>query len=369
MSNWLPTEKQRLLLRAALLDAPDAERALAEWTRTVDFDDIDHGSTRLVPLLYRNLIRLGLEHADLERMKGIYKRSWYSTLLLVHRAAPIIEALQREGVDCVIMKGLGLRELAYSNDLASRPVSDADVLVAPAHAAHAISLLEQWGFSNLGKAEFGPGRFASYHAFGFSRSELEEIDLHWRPLYHCSDRAFTERVLARSQTLMLGSASTRTLSPSDHLLVALAHGASVNEVPPIRWVADAVLLMRNHKIDWHLVLFEARATKNVSSIGVGLRWLRDNLQVDVPADVLHEIESLPSDALDRLVFATRTANVSRRSMAVRLGVDYLVRTQSESFKDRVFRFPRYASATLAGGSTSWSVAATNIIRFGPKAKP
>jgi hypothetical protein len=369
MSSWIPNPTQRLLLRAALLDEADAAQALSQWSKAIDFDDIDYGSTRLVPLLYRNITRLGLGHRDIDRMKGIHKRSWYSTLLLVHRVAPIVAALQAEGIECFVLKGLGLRELAYSKDLATRPVGDADILVSKTMAPRAVTLLTAWGFSSPSKDTFGPAAFASYHAFGFSRNQLEEFDLHWRPLYYCRDAQFGQRLQSRAIQFELGGVRTQTLIPTDHLLMTLAHASNVNVVPPIRWVADASLLIRHNTIDWQLLIDEARATRNVMSVVHGLLWIREHLNVSIPETVVNELENLRSTVVDRLIFATRTAKVSRRSAAFRLGLDYVVRTESEKNLDRVSQFPRYVKATLSRGDANWGTALKRVILYGPKGKP
>jgi hypothetical protein len=48
----------------------------------------------------------------------------------------------------------------------------------------------------------------------------------------------------------IGEANTRTLVPADMLLHTIAHGARSNAVSPIRWVADAVHILRYTAIDW-----------------------------------------------------------------------------------------------------------------------
>ena len=56
-----PTPEQELLLRAALLQGEASLKAWQEWKSTLDFDHIDPGSQRLVPLLYHNLQRQGVQ--------------------------------------------------------------------------------------------------------------------------------------------------------------------------------------------------------------------------------------------------------------------------------------------------------------------
>ena len=53
----LPTKEQELLLKAALLKGEEAIKAWHEWKTCVDIEFIDHGSNRLLPLLYFNLVQ------------------------------------------------------------------------------------------------------------------------------------------------------------------------------------------------------------------------------------------------------------------------------------------------------------------------
>src|SRR5690349_14524715 len=94
-----PMPEQLLVLHAALDPAPDALRAWQQWRRAVDFDDVDHGSTRLLPLVYRNL---GPDSFDAEvagRLKGLYRRAWSHSQLIFKRAAGAIALLEGAGIE------------------------------------------------------------------------------------------------------------------------------------------------------------------------------------------------------------------------------------------------------------------------------
>ena len=82
-SYW-PTRAEELLLRAACGSGPSARDAWVEWQESTEFDLIDGASQQLVPLLYQNLLREGLDGADLGRCKGLYRRAWYTNQILFH---------------------------------------------------------------------------------------------------------------------------------------------------------------------------------------------------------------------------------------------------------------------------------------------
>ena len=70
-----PTPAQELLLRSALLTGPGALEAWQRWKSQHDLveSELDHGSFRLLPLVYRNLSAQGIEEPHLARLKGIYR--------------------------------------------------------------------------------------------------------------------------------------------------------------------------------------------------------------------------------------------------------------------------------------------------------
>ena len=51
-----PTHEQELLLKAVLLQGEGSIAAWKSWADAIDFDQLDAGSQRLLPLLYRNLV-------------------------------------------------------------------------------------------------------------------------------------------------------------------------------------------------------------------------------------------------------------------------------------------------------------------------
>ena len=67
-----PTWEQESLLKAALLQGEEAIKAWHKWKSRVDVDQLDPGSLRLLPLLYRNLRTHGVEDPLMNRFKGIY---------------------------------------------------------------------------------------------------------------------------------------------------------------------------------------------------------------------------------------------------------------------------------------------------------
>src|SRR5262249_54557182 len=139
------TPTQELLLRAALLDGPEAEGAFEAWQARVDLAQIDAGSFRLLPLLYANLTRLGIRSPLSARLRGIHRQAWYRNQVLFRRGAETLRALEGAGIPTLLLKGIPLALLHY-RDEAVRPMADADVLVPTQAVTGALAVLRRAGW-------------------------------------------------------------------------------------------------------------------------------------------------------------------------------------------------------------------------------
>jgi hypothetical protein len=120
-----PTARQELLLRAALLPTAEAGAAWSEWAAGPAMDNLDEGSYRLLPLVYRNLKAQRIQHRLMGTLKGLYRRAWCENQLLFHRTVGVLESLRKAGIPTLLLKGAALA-LEYYKDLGARPMSDLD---------------------------------------------------------------------------------------------------------------------------------------------------------------------------------------------------------------------------------------------------
>src|SRR5207237_7629349 len=97
-----PTREQERLLRAALLRGPLALEAWDEWKAGADMDPLDAGSYRLLPQLYRNLHRQGVDEPVLVLFRGIYRRTWYENQLRFHQLAGLLRSFRDAGIDTMV---------------------------------------------------------------------------------------------------------------------------------------------------------------------------------------------------------------------------------------------------------------------------
>jgi hypothetical protein len=293
-----PSPSQTLVLRAALSQPEQARRAWESWRAAVDFDQIDHGSMRLLPLVYRNL---GAESFDPEvagRMKGIYRRSWSHNQMLFSRAAGAIAELSEAGIETMVLKGASLSLLAYES-AGVRPMDDVDVLVPIGRATDAIRVMRAAGWRPEKQDAEAWARV--HHSMGIDGPEGGNMDLHWFSLWQPA----RDDPLWRS-AVPLELSGTRTLAPcpADQLLLVCVHGTPWSPLPPFRWIADATAVIRSSGdgLDWDRLASEAERRQLTVAAAAALGYLREEFALAVPEAVLDRLRASPASRHERAAF-------------------------------------------------------------------
>ena len=297
-----PTPFQELLLKATLLKTDAALQAWQEWFEQDGLDRLDHGSYRLLPLTYRNLQRLGYQDPVMMKLKGVDRRAWCENHLVFRRMAPLLAAFHQAGIPTLLLKGAALTMLHY-RDFGLRPMQDLDILVPEERALEVVSLLEAQGWSRITLPAVSIGRFfLSYRqSADFKRHEQERVDLHWHVLFQACHRDADQLFWEASVPIEFEGQSTRALCPTDQLLHACSHGVAWNEIPPLRWVADACCVIESSVIDWQRLVQIAATCRVVPPLRDALRYLINTGGAPVPEEVVQELEAMtvtPNEQLE-----------------------------------------------------------------------
>jgi len=137
-------------------------------------------------------------------------------------------------------------------------------------------------------------------------TESEELDLHWHVLsvlpFADTDDAFWRG----SVPAQIGGVPTRALCPVDELLHLIVHGLHWNPVHSLRWVADAVMILRvTPAFDWEALCRTAEDLALVSPVRSALAYLARRSFATVPARVLAALDALPVSPGQRLEWWAR----------------------------------------------------------------
>jgi Uncharacterised nucleotidyltransferase len=172
-------------------------------------------------------------------------------------AAEVAEALEAEGVPCILLKGRVLADWLYDADEV-RAYGDADLMVAPSNWTRAQAILQSMGF--VGELDhLGHPRMESYTSYPFVRGD-DHVDLHctlWgvgAPFQRVWDE-----LSATTELKQVGGRTLATLGPAARAmhvaLHAVQHGVldtkmtadlerAVDRLPLSLWEQAAALALR-----------------------------------------------------------------------------------------------------------------------------
>ena len=287
-----------------------------EWRSSVDFENLDYGSHRLLPLLHLNLLRHQAPvHPWFGRMKGLHRHSWVQNQRLFARVANLVREFHEElGTPAMLLKGAALAMHVYP-DPGLRPMHDCDLLVPLPAVPAAMTLLERrgwrpvknWAETGRPMANMTALRRRLTHAQHFVANDSDpsrkaaDIDLHWFALEDAgNNNDLNTDLWSRALTVALPDGTPVLIPDSTDLLAHVClHGLRTNDLPPVRWVADAVLLLRSSTaggevtlpIDWQRLQGLAVQRALTLRLTAALAILADTTGVQVPSEVLTRLRS------------------------------------------------------------------------------
>jgi hypothetical protein len=285
-----PSADQRLLLEAGLYDDDSAIDAFHVWRSRVRLeDDFSATTSRLLPLVYHNLHRRGVTDPIMQRLKGVYRHSWYRTNRVLHAAERVLAGLVSAGVPVLLTKGAPLA-LSYYRNPALRPMADVDVVVPEAQLDVALGVLAELGWK--GAWPDAPTR-QFRHANQIFGPDGSELDLHWKPMYESGAASVDDSFFASAEVLDVGGVRVLQPDPTHALFHTVVHGIRWNDETPIRWIADAVTILRarGNEVRWDVMQQLATELGVRYRVLLGLSFLAESFRAPIPADVLATLRS------------------------------------------------------------------------------
>lgn len=343
-----PTRQQELLLQAGLLRG---DRAAAAWNELRPSLDIDHQSgesNRLLPLVYRNLLALGIDEPEMPRLKGLYRVTWYKNQMLLHHLASVLQMFADARIETLVLKGAPLI-VQYYRDAGLRPMEDFDILVPTQKAMAAVKVLKDAGWKpewELSPADLPKGFERLRHGVRFYDGEGRKCDLHWRvmsnllPDVRGSDDDFWQGAVS----VEIAGVPTRALNAADQLLHVCVHGASFVPEGTARWAADSMVLLAavGTNMDWNRLIAQTKKHRAVLPMRDALTYLARTLEAPVPPAVVERFLRLPTTRRERFAY-----RVSTRRRPTALGelpgtlAQYARISACWSLPQVVMRFPRF----------------------------
>ena len=303
LGNSWPNEEQTLLLHAALLSGRPAEDAWQSWKARIDFDKIDYASYKLLPLVARNSDLESLQDPIFEKCKGIYRRNWVSNQLNWGKLLPILDQLTKAGVNkIVLLKGMAMI-LSFYRDFGMRVIGDVDILIEREQLPIAAPFLRESGWEQTYTRidEKNQEHLKKWHALNFTHPNGLLLDLHWSFIQENSPAM--DLAVLRDAT-PLKNLGLYVPSPTDLLLQTCIHGVKYSPVPLIRWVADAMSILKTSEqpIQWDRFIELANYAHICRPLYFALQYLVQHFDAPIPQDALLKLQAHPSTRLERLEY-------------------------------------------------------------------
>ncbi|MBL8895137.1 MAG: nucleotidyltransferase family protein [Rhizobiales bacterium] len=290
----LPRGPLDLLAKAALAPPEIARQAWAEWRRGYTLDETPWNEVRMLGSVAPRLKWLEKDASIAPRIQGIRKFLYAQTQICLMGAMEGLRALSGAGIPFMFLKGTAriARNPAAAQE---RLVRDVDILVHPEHKDEAIGLLLKagWGFSASGRWQaywFQVDNTANHHAWSYAKGN-SEIDVH-----HFSNAlnrllGDDDALWQRAEPLDWRGLPLFVPSPTDNLIVSLAHGVRWSKDEAADWTVDASASIDSGIVDWPVFVAEIQSRKIEAEAAAGLRYLKDALTRPIPSEVLNMLEA------------------------------------------------------------------------------
>ena len=273
-----PNDAQLDLLKAALLPADQAAPAWRRWKcRGIGLDTVGDASVRLFHRLWANRDAAAIEAEDRALLKGVYRRSFADNVSKLTSALDATQILVDAGIPVLFLKGAALIATCDAT-LGLRRIGDVDILVPELEAERAAALLTATGCQATYETSHG-------HSWHCTTPAGYEIDLHWWAFKPAGDDS---PMFETAQEATLLGRNVLVPSATESLLVAIAN-AFWRDGPPMRWIADSLLLLETGPIDWDVVLQRADRSGLMPGLAAGLGYLAWEFGAAVPTTVLDEL--------------------------------------------------------------------------------
>jgi len=345
-SCW-PDEAQTRLLKAALFDGGEAVSNFEQWMERVHVDKLDYASYRMIPLLYDNLSRLGVVHPEMNRFKGIARYHWMKNQLVIHQVPGLLSHLHDAGIRTALLKGLALIERYYI-DPSLRPMNDIDLLVPYDDAMRAAEVMMASGWNPMYAADLDMLRNTSgrrmRNGMCFVNAKKMECDLHWSVLHDSTWRGADDAFWEKSEPVTFAGAPTHFLNPTHQLLHTCLHGGRYNEFHPMRWIGDALYILRKDgdKIDWDELIELGRFHHMLLVLRSALDLLANELRAPVPAVAREKMRHIRPTRMETIRYRLITERTDGWSgLARRDWYQHCALTPEKTCFAHVATFPAY----------------------------
>lgn len=255
-------EDKRLLIQSALAEPEQAILAFNSWLLRDTVYDAPYSASRLFPLIYNNIGSLITDRETADRLRGLARHTWLSNNLRIRLCALALAKLKSDNIPALLLKGAALGAVVTA-DHSVRQMGDCDILVPYEKAKSAAESLVAAGLHSVpvDVRRFNDLNFKQFHGLTFRKSEtdIDVIDLHWRPLREVGCAQLTAEFFESAKPASF--AGQDVLAPNAEFIFfhSAMHGSAWDPVGRFDWITDLSVILRAKKdaFDWRLLVSTA----------------------------------------------------------------------------------------------------------------
>ena len=253
----------------------------------------------VAPLLYATLEQRAFRvpPAVGDALRKAYLTSAARSLRLSHELRQVLTSLKAARIPVIVLKGACLAESVYE-DIALRPMGDADLLVRRNDVASALEALQGTGHVPAAPLDAAAEQTINDSA-ALSRPGGMRIDLHWTvvtPRYHGPfGEGDLEGLWARANPWTVAGVPVLILSPTDLLLHLCMHASVFHRFGELmlRSFLDMARVADRHRgtIEWDQFCARANRWGIANGVHLALRLATEWTDLAVPESALAALEA------------------------------------------------------------------------------
>lgn len=248
-----------------ILEPSAGEREWHKWRSEVDLESLDGDSLAAIPLLSGRLSAWSEKDPGKEKVLGICKRGWTQNQVSYRELSAAWTQLEREGVQPVAIAGCAAWALLYAEEKAVRPIRSLLILIQRDRAMAGGRALQSAGWMLEPDMPAPEGRILDeFEGLWFRSPAQTPLFLTWRLQKVSPEMALESETPPRCKEVDLHGAAISVLETEELLLDALTRNADA----PVSWKCDAIVLLRNRRVDWPRLLRLAREPVAVHRLGL-----------------------------------------------------------------------------------------------------
>jgi hypothetical protein len=288
---WPTPLEEKLLLACFGYGAEGEERrrlTCEEWALI----ETDAGAARQLPLVCRLWPEANSKMGECSQRA--YLSTWGRNRFSMGEMPAIAARLRQQKIGWMALKGAAL-VLRHYKDAGLRQMTDIDVLIRREDLPSAIAILMDAGYEAEGQASAKSILRQSRvrHAWQFLGANGLNFDLHWQPVVRCYAPQVAESFREHAEAVPFGDVDVLVPSPTEQLFHVCVHGLQWDWDRKTRWVADALMVLRE-PLDWVRLHRLAEWAGMSYRLSTALDYLREHFGAPVPADTSARLrESAP----------------------------------------------------------------------------